>query len=93
VEGWLQAWAERNACQDGPSTTPGPTAQTTIIAYADCAADAEVLLYKVEDGGHTWFGAQPRDQYPAFVVGNHISDLDASAIMWDFFSRHSLPQD
>ncbi|MCS6835355.1 MAG: hypothetical protein NZ750_04975 [Anaerolineae bacterium] len=93
VEAWVAAWAERNGCQSGPISTPGSTPQTTVIAYTDCDNEANVQLYRVEGGGHTWFGSQPRDQYPAFVVGNHVTDLDASAIMWAFFSQHSLPQD
>jgi len=93
VEDWLAAWGERNECQSGPEVSPGPSPVTTLIAYSDCAADAEVLLYKVEGGGHTWYGSKLGDQYPSFVVGNHIKELDASALMWEFFSRHSLPQD
>lgn len=36
VEDWVAAWAERNGCQSGPSSAPGPTPQTTIIAYTGC---------------------------------------------------------
>jgi polyhydroxybutyrate depolymerase len=46
----------------------------------------DVVVYTIRGGGHTWPGGQ---QYlPAFLVGKVNHDIDASQVIWEFFSRH-----
>ena len=46
------------------------------------------MLYTVTGGGHTWPGSDP-DLYPEVLLPV-TKEIDASAIMWDFFrTRHS----
>lgn len=55
--------------------------------YSGGKRDTEVVVYTIRGGGHTWPGGQ---QYlPAFLVGKVNHDIDASKIIWEFFSRHS----
>lgn len=55
--------------------------------YSGGKQGTEVVVYTVRGGGHTWPGGQ---QYlPAFLVGKVNHDIDASQVIWEFFSRHS----
>jgi polyhydroxybutyrate depolymerase len=56
------------------------------VRYGDCTDDAEVILYTVDGGGHTWPGG------PDIVrLGKTTQAIDATALMWEFFQRHPMP--
>jgi polyhydroxybutyrate depolymerase len=44
-------------------------------------------LYTIRGGGHTWPGGGPM---PEWFVGSTTRSIDASALMWAFFSQHPL---
>ena len=74
------------------TTTPIITAIPDVVANDSCTVDAfeykngkngsEVLLYRVNNGGHTWPGAisVPR-------LGNTNRDIGASALIGNFFRK------
>ncbi|MCA2216705.1 alpha/beta hydrolase family esterase [Jidongwangia harbinensis] len=74
-----QTWARLNGCRSGPQATI-VTAQVTRLAYTDCRRGAEVVLYRISNGGHVWPGASEPG-----------TELDASRTLWDFFARFRLP--
>jgi polyhydroxybutyrate depolymerase len=85
-------WAEHNGCvttpavEDLPNKDPGDNSVVRRAVYPQCRG-AEVALYTVDRGGHTWPGG---DQYlPQAVVGRVNRDIDASAVIWDFFKRQA----
>lgn len=87
IETWIANWAERNGCSVTPEA--GPRAgDATCLHYSDCRNGADVVLYTIEDGGHTWPGSAP---IPFF--GKTSQDVDASAVMWGFFQAHTLHQE
>ena len=48
---------------------------------------AEVLLYVIHGGGHTWPSGM---KYAGeWIVGKVSRQLDATDVIWDFFKRHS----
>ncbi|WP_174732211.1 alpha/beta hydrolase family esterase [Mesobacillus harenae] len=50
----------------------------------------EVILYKVEGGGHTWPGGP---QYlPSNVIGLASKQMDASQVIWDDLKTHKIPK-
>jgi polyhydroxybutyrate depolymerase len=51
--------------------------------------DTPVAFYKIRGGGHTWPGG-PKAQEA--LLGRASRDLEASAVIWEFFSRHALPE-
>jgi polyhydroxybutyrate depolymerase len=61
----------------------------TRRAYTGCADDAAVVLYTVQDGGHTWPGGTP---LPEWFVGRTTRTIDATNLMWEFFRNHPLRQ-
>jgi polyhydroxybutyrate depolymerase len=81
IVGWAAAWAQRNGCSDSESIPA--VGDVSGLRYTDCADDAEVVLYTIQDGGHTWPGG-PRVDF----LGKTSTDIDASAMMWEFFQRY-----
>lgn len=86
--------AGRNGCTGPPTETTLPDVDTDdgtriVELRFECNADGEVLLYRVEGGGHTWPGGN--GVLGERVVGRRSQDIDATALIWEFFKRHSLP--
>jgi polyhydroxybutyrate depolymerase len=79
-------WARRNLCGDTPVDT-AVAPDITRSTYTRCADDAAVVLYTIRGGGHTWPGGGP---LPQAWVGPTNREIDASSLMWDFFSAHPL---
>jgi polyhydroxybutyrate depolymerase len=76
--------AQRNQCKGDPSDTQiSPSVRR--LAYRNCANNADVILYTLEGGGHTWPGGKP---LPEWIVGHTSSEISASKVMWDFFLQH-----
>jgi polyhydroxybutyrate depolymerase len=86
VPEWIEAWAERNGCSRTPAELPS-TGEVTGIRYTGCEQDAEVIFYTIDGGGHSWPGGEPM---PEWIVGHTTQDVDATQLMWEFFSQYSL---
>ena len=86
VRQWVGAWAARNGCgsEAGESAVAAGVARTV---FPDCDAGADVVLYTVDGGGHSWPGGRPP---PAWRVGPTSDAIDATRAMWDFFRAHPL---
>jgi polyhydroxybutyrate depolymerase len=89
-----QFWAQHNACATTPETSdlpdrdPRDNTRVARLAYPDCAAGADVVLYRVEGGGHSYPGSY---QYAPVLLAGHTSmDIDATAVIWAFFEEHPL---
>jgi polyhydroxybutyrate depolymerase len=81
---WTANWAKRNRCASvSGDSVVGP--DVTRRSYGHCAHDADVVLYTVAGGGHTWPGGGP---HPSWFVGKMTHSIDASRIMWQFFLDH-----
>jgi len=61
----------------------------TTHVHMDSHICAEVILVTIEKGGHVWPGG--KNLLPRFVVGKDVGGVDANDMIWEFFSRHSLP--
>lgn len=86
IQDWAAAWAARNGCDADPEVLP-PSGSVTGIHYGSCDANADVILYTVGGGGHTWPGGNP---FPEFIAGPTSEDIDATRVMWDFFTAHPM---
>jgi polyhydroxybutyrate depolymerase len=84
---WTADWARRNRCDPEPVKTTF-AADVMRLEYTNCAGDASVVLYTVQEGGHTWPGGKP---LPAWMVGSTSAGVDATGRMWAFFKQHPLP--
>jgi polyhydroxybutyrate depolymerase len=92
VEDTVATFARRNGCDMAGETTTfaesGNSPGTNVVRFTprNCRAGADVVLYAINGGGHTWPG-RPR---PQMEMGATNMDMDAGEVIWDFFSRHTL---
>lgn len=92
VEKTVEYWADRNGCtvrhrrEYLPDTDPEDGTRVWIERYSNCSGEAEVVLYGIEGGGHTWPGGY---QYlPESIIGRTSRDIDANEVIWNFFTEH-----
>jgi polyhydroxybutyrate depolymerase len=85
---WITTYAQKNGCDPVPEALP---TQDFIggLRYGDCHAGADVVLYTIANGGHTWPGGEP---LPVWLTGPTSMDLNATRLMWAFFMAHPLEQ-
>ena len=86
VPRWSALWAQRNQCAENPVESR-VASDVTRLEYGGCAANAAVVLYTIDGGGHTWPGGMP---LPEWFVGRTTQSIDATSVMWDFFAKHPL---
>lgn len=101
VEQQIAQTARRNGCsaQKHVSLQRG---RVVCEAFEGCPANADVALCKVGGGGHTWPGGgeyrkpclkNPNGRACGILnqtLGAVNTDINASELMWEFFSQHSL---
>ncbi len=92
VDQTMQEWSMRNGCASTPTIEALPDSEddgttTQVERYAECDAGADVVLVRVEGGGHTWPGGY---RY-SMTVGPVAMDFDADALMLEFFQQHPMP--
>jgi polyhydroxybutyrate depolymerase len=84
-------WAALNGCHFTPSILALPTriqdaTRVRVEKFLQCRGNAEVILYVIEGGGHTWPGGW---QYlPEGIIGRTSRNIDASEEIVAFFKRH-----
>jgi len=79
------AWAHLDGC--GSEThVEYQRGEVTCAANEACKAGADVLLCRVEGGGHTWPGGA---NHLDWWIGHTTRDI-SSEDMWQFFSRHPM---
>jgi polyhydroxybutyrate depolymerase len=87
----VRFWVERDGCAADPTVTrepdrdPSDGTRVERRAHAGGRDGSEVVLLKVEGGGHTWPGGDTyRDD-----VGRTSRDIDACDEIWEFFRKHA----
>ncbi len=88
----VRFWVRANGCaaapvdEEVPDRDPGDGCRVVRHVYGGCTRGAEVILYEMKGGGHTWPGGP---QYlPASIVGRTCRDIDATLIIGEFFKKH-----
>lgn len=95
AEAMAQRWAELDGCPPDPATEvlpdtdPSDGTRVRRETYGTGTAGAEVVLYVIEGGGHTWPGID-ESQFPQ--RGKAVThDISAAELIWDFFQKHPKP--
>jgi len=88
VDAAVHAWAAQNRCAPEPTATR-VSDSVLEVAHAGCEARAEVVLYRIAGGGHTWPGS--RFRFPVDRFGTTTAEIDATERMVEFFARHAKP--
>ncbi|MFC1825153.1 alpha/beta hydrolase family esterase [Thermodesulfobacteriota bacterium] len=88
----IQLWIEHNRISSPPvieqlpdvDKNDGSTVERS--EWSDRREHVSVVLYKIIGGGHTYPGGF---QYlPKRLIGTTCRDMDASEVIWKFFSKH-----
>ena len=87
-------WIGLDGCDSKPeiATLQDKAGDGTTIrreAFAGCKGGAEVIVYTLEGGGHTWPGGKA--YLPESIIGKTSGNMDASEVLWEFFAKHSRP--
>ncbi len=85
----IPEWAAELARRNGCTITESLPSQGEVsgVRYSGCAEGAEVILYTITGGGHSWPGG---GWLPRIIVGKISRDIDATRALWEFFQRHPL---
>ena len=86
IPDWMEARAALNGCDATPIALPS-SGEASGIRYSGCEQGAEVVFYTLAGGGHSWPGGEP---LPEWITGPTSQAIDATRVMWEFFSRFSL---
>jgi polyhydroxybutyrate depolymerase len=81
VDQAMADWADHNGCDPEP-VEEQVSPEVLRRSWEGC--DAATVLYVVQGGGHTWPG-RPVPGFDQF--GHTTTDIDATALMFDFFLR------
>ena len=88
VEEGLALWVGFDGCpSQAQESQEGNIVHRT---YAPCQGGTAVELYKILGGVHAWpggFAVAPAE----FGYGDPTMEIDASALMWEFFEEHPMP--
>ena len=90
LEAVTEYWAGINGCDAVPDSTELEDLNTddnstvTLFEYNNCESDYEVLLYRINGGGHTVPGEDGG-------MGNTNMDINANVEIWNFFRRNTRP--
>jgi polyhydroxybutyrate depolymerase len=90
VEHSTQAWIKTDGCPEKPvvKDLPKKVADGTTVqrkTYGPGKDGAEVILFTINGGGHTWPG---RDTIR--FLGKSTHNISANDLMWEFFKRHPM---
>lgn len=89
----ISSWVDANGCDAAPVMTEMPDASDDGMrverdTYGNGREGAEIVLYRIIGGGHTW----PGRQFLTSVLGPSTMDISANDIIWDFFVKHPMPE-
>ncbi|UCC74711.1 MAG: hypothetical protein JSV86_09220 [Gemmatimonadota bacterium] len=89
----MEVWAELNGCSAEPDVEWLPDneddgTEVWLEDYPGCAGGAEVKLYAIAHGGHTW----PSSPGPYPDGAGAISQEIGNAEIIEFLARHSLDE-
>ena len=85
-----QYWLRQNGIAPGATSNrviDADPADGTTVSWTEAGnGEQRVALATIENGGHTWPGADPFNV--GLPIGATTRDVDANEVMWEFFSRH-----
>ena len=87
----MRIWAKIDGCPEMPVVEQLPDKAddgTTVErrTWGPGTDGAEVVLYVVTGGGHTW----PGRERPVKFLGKSTKDISANDLIWEFFEKHPM---
>ncbi|WFU24378.1 PHB depolymerase family esterase [Bradyrhizobium sp. CB1717] len=96
TEETLEFWRKLNGCESDDAATvdlpdKNSADQSTVTQITSrCPTGHDVVLYRVNHGGHRMPGFSPDARFPrvaASLLGPQNGDIDGAETIWSFFSR------
>jgi polyhydroxybutyrate depolymerase len=91
----VKLWSKNNGTKETPTATESfdkdKTDNCTVdkFVWSGGKNKTEVVLYKLNGGGHTWAGSS---QYlPRIAIDEVCRDINATEVIWEFFKQHPKP--
>jgi polyhydroxybutyrate depolymerase len=85
VDDAVTRWARHDRCPPRRATT-SVSQNVRHFSWTGCRDGSAVELYAVENGGHRWPGGAASS--PGRTDGIQTQEIDASRLIWDFFTAH-----
>jgi len=82
-----EAWAKRDGC-DAKATDHAVTKGVTRKVWIGCTDGADVELYVIDGGSHTWPGSNGMANYES-LLGPVSDAVSATDLMWTFFTQQA----
>ena len=91
VDATIDTWVKLDGCPTAPQIHDEPDraddgTRVERRTYGPGTDGAEVILFVIDGGGHTWPGTRLRADF----LGPTCRDISANDLMWEFFQRHPL---
>ena len=87
----VETWAKIDGCPETPQVEELPCKidEMKVVkkTYGPGKQDAEVVLFVIEGGAHTW----PGRHSPVKLIGKSTLNISANDLIWDFFEKHPMP--
>ena len=92
VDHSIRAWVKADGCPEEPKVEdlPKKTDDGTSVqrkTHGPGREGAEVILFVINGGGHTWPGREPGVRF----LGKSTHNISANDLMWEFFRKHPMP--
>lgn len=92
VEETMRTWVKLDGCPEKPveaklADVVNDGTHARRRAYGPGKDGAEVVLYIIEGGGHTWPGQPARHDF----LGASTKQISANDLIWEFFRKHPMP--
>jgi polyhydroxybutyrate depolymerase len=96
TEKTVQFWRKINGCETTDAASVDlddrdPNDESTVTQVTStCPAARDVLLYRINDGGHRMPASFPDTKFArlvAYVFGPQNHDIDAAETIWEFFRK------
>jgi len=93
AEDSAKQWARLNRCAEKPAESKLPSSQkgwkdTKVYMFDGCQQNAQVALYAIKDGGHTWPGGE---QYlNEKEIGKTSHAFNANEVIWSFLVTRKI---
>jgi polyhydroxybutyrate depolymerase len=96
TEQTLAFWRQTNQCEGADAEATelddrDPDDQSTVTRItSNCPAGHDVVLYRINGGGHRMPGRIPDARFPrmvTYMLGPQNRDVDGAEVIWDFFKR------
>ena len=91
VDRIIELWVKHNGCATRPKVEQLPDndstdgTKSTRLTYRDSKTGKNVVLIKIDGGGHNWPGT--RQYAPEFLIGKTCRDFDGTEMMLEFFGN------